>query len=228
MSEERNVDTEAGEMDEAVIVPEKSSKVVKKKKTALWGIIALAFCVVGLVIGLSVGLTTGNSNSSNSSNNSNDSNDGSDSKSKPKPNDPTKPPPQTAALLTDGVIQSASYHKLSFSLRTFGSSSIDTYDSCSALKEDLKSAASIYLESAIAENAARDPAGKPEPILDNSPLIPGDGNNKGGRPEESKPDDSYDTNNQVKGVDEADIVKSNGKYVFAVYGSEIVVWDAER
>eukprot|EP00985_Skeletonema_marinoi_P007759 scaffold3453_cov230-Skeletonema_marinoi.AAC.11 len=39
-------------------------------------------------------------------------------------------------------------------------------------------------------------------------------------------EDSYETNNQVQGVDEADFVKSDGKHVFTAYGDVIFVWDA--
>jgi hypothetical protein len=38
-------------------------------------------------------------------------------------------------------------------------------------------------------------------------------------------EDSYGTNNQVKGVDEADIIKSNGEYVFIGYDREVIVLD---
>ena len=34
------------------------------------------------------------------------------------------------------------------------------------------------------------------------------------------------TNNQVDGVDEADVVKSDGKYVYAAYGDVLFVWNA--
>jgi len=37
---------------------------------------------------------------------------------------------------------------------------------------------------------------------------------------------SYGTNNQVDGVDEADVVKSDGKYVYAAYGDVLFVWNA--
>ena len=37
---------------------------------------------------------------------------------------------------------------------------------------------------------------------------------------------SYGTNNQADGVDEADVVKSDGTHVYAAYGDSIVVWDA--
>jgi len=39
-------------------------------------------------------------------------------------------------------------------------------------------------------------------------------------------EDSYETNNQVQGVDEADFVKSDGKHVFTAYGDVIFAWDA--
>ena len=39
-------------------------------------------------------------------------------------------------------------------------------------------------------------------------------------------EDSFETNNQVQGVDEADFVKSNGKHVFAAYGDALFSWDA--
>jgi len=45
----------------------------------------------------------------------------------------------------------------------------------------------------------------------------------GARP--SSNEDSFGTYNQVEGVDEADNIKSNGKYVFMGYGKEVVVLD---
>lgn len=41
-------------------------------------------------------------------------------------------------------------------------------------------------------------------------------------------EDNYGTNNQVKGVDEADFVKSDGTYVFAAYNDRVVVWSADE
>eukprot|EP00986_Skeletonema_menzelii_P004516 scaffold1543_cov128-Skeletonema_menzelii.AAC.11 len=45
--------------------------------------------------------------------------------------------------------------------------------------------------------------------------------------EELAKEDSYGTNNQVQGVDEADFVKSDGKHVFTAYGDVIFAWDAQ-
>jgi hypothetical protein len=36
----------------------------------------------------------------------------------------------------------------------------------------------------------------------------------------------YQTNNQEKGVDESDMVKSDGVHVFAAYGDIVVIWNA--
>jgi Secreted protein containing C-terminal beta-propeller domain distantly related to WD-40 repeats len=41
-------------------------------------------------------------------------------------------------------------------------------------------------------------------------------------------EDSFGTNNQVQGVDEADLVKSDGTHVFAAYADKLMVWNAEN
>jgi hypothetical protein len=43
----------------------------------------------------------------------------------------------------------------------------------------------------------------------------------------SEGEDSFGTNNQVMGVDEADFVKSDGTHVYAAYHDKIVVWSAD-
>ncbi|KAI2504122.1 hypothetical protein MHU86_10322 [Fragilaria crotonensis] len=48
----------------------------------------------------------------------------------------------------------------------------------------------------------------------------------GGRGESAAGATDFETNNQVDGVDEADMVKSDGTYVYAVYGDAVVVWEA--
>lgn len=41
-------------------------------------------------------------------------------------------------------------------------------------------------------------------------------------------EDSFGTNNQVQGVDEADLLKSDGIHVFAAYGDKVMVWNADN
>lgn len=43
--------------------------------------------------------------------------------------------------------------------------------------------------------------------------------------DEKTKEDSYETNNQHQGIDEADIVKSDGEFVYVAYGTEIVTLD---
>jgi len=49
---------------------------------------------------------------------------------------------------------------------------------------------------------------------------------KGGADKLNTGENSYGSNNQVEGVDEADSVKSDGAHVYAAYGDNLVVWDA--
>mmetsp|Transcript_21912 Transcript_21912/g.41363 ORF Transcript_21912/g.41363 Transcript_21912/m.41363 type:complete len:847 (-) Transcript_21912:807-3347(-) len=48
----------------------------------------------------------------------------------------------------------------------------------------------------------------------------------GATADEVSNEDSFETNNQVDGVDEGDIVKSDGTYVYAAYGDLLYVWNA--
>lgn len=41
-------------------------------------------------------------------------------------------------------------------------------------------------------------------------------------------EDSYGTNNQVEGADEADMIKSNGEIMCIAYGEEIIITDLNR
>lgn len=211
MLKEENHNTESNEKNGVKTSTEISDAKNKKKKVlfGLWALLA-----VGLIVGLSIGLTRKNSD--------------------PSENDRR----QINALVVDGMIKSRPEHLLNFSLSSFGPSSIETYDSCTVLENDLKSAAAISLEVAIARYARDGVIATIDGPTIATNFVPegmesSSTNEKSGRnadtntPVSNNPDDSYDTNNQVKGVDEADIVKSNGEYVFAAYGSEIVVWNAE-
>lgn len=202
------------------------------RKYLAGGILALA--TLSLVIGLSVGL----------------------SRNKNSESEPRKPPYEVAGqqavkfaafVSADGTVKSSPSQPLSYTMRAFGPKAIDTYEDCTAFDNDIYNAASMILSNAINREASleikwngpyqpppeiaygavpemeMDGGGlaKQEPIMD-SPAA--DTNNS---PESTtSTGDSYGTNNQVKGVDEADVIKSNGKYVFAAYGDEIVVWDA--
>ncbi len=125
------------------------------------------------------------------------------------------------------------------SLPYFNSSILDGYGACSDLKSDLEKAAKFIVDVRI----DRDIQMKFHDKWDYNLWIP-----RGGFPigdvmvmEESMEDgtsgtssgpagggeNSFGTNNQVDGVDEADLIKSDGDVVYASYGDEIVIWNAK-
>lgn len=114
----------------------------------------------------------------------------------------------------------------------------DTYASCDALKGDLTTAA-LYTSDAMIERMVRikfandwSYGGLGSPIFVSGPGIPGgpilaspvdEADGSGGNAADiPTTETSFETNNQIKGVDEADKLKSNGVKAFAVYGREIV------
>lgn len=143
---------------------------------------------------------------------------------------------------------SASINRLSY----FDASVLDGYDSCQNLKLDLEEAVEILAITQINSFAKRrfhsdysdwflqrgGGMGGMIPTDRGFEVGVAEGDIMFDMPESmpSSPDadtgsstgeNSFGTNNQFDGVDEADLVKSNGQHVFAVYGSEVVVIDAE-
>lgn len=128
----------------------------------------------------------------------------------------------------------------SSSLPYFDASIVEGYDSCQDLKDDLESAAKYVVDVKIDRFANQKfgnqygysgwiPRGgfvdNGFGILETMDEEQGDtsgGQYKGGGGGE----DSFGTNNQVDGVEEADLIKSDGSVVYAAYGDEIVVWNA--
>ena len=127
----------------------------------------------------------------------------------------------SVGVIRDGYFESLDDQPFQVKMPIFGTSSTPTYKNCETLEADLKNALNLIANDVILRHAENDsfhnyydyPTMMEFDINDHS-------NNQG------KGEDSYDTNNQVKGVDEADIIKSNGDLVFAAYGSSLVVWDA--
>jgi hypothetical protein len=120
------------------------------------------------------------------------------------------------------------------------------YDSCDALKDDITNALKHYANMVIVSEKSNNLYAKCDPSdpnwnpwgLDDGVIYEGneemtssapipedasisfDSAPAGGAESSSKvQEDSFGTNNQVEGVDEADIVKSDGNYVYAGYGT---------
>ncbi len=149
----------------------------------------------------------------------------------------------TTPTVTDEVTYLVSPGPIPARVRMATPTIAEGYTSCSDLKDDIRNALKhlantiivdqsrngwwyetncgrdepVYiLESSIAEDATFDAA----PAAEGSTATAFKG-------EELAKEDSYGTNNQVQGVDEADFVKSDGKHVFTAYGDVIFAWDAQ-
>jgi DNA excision repair protein ERCC-4 len=139
----------------------------------------------------------------------------------------------------------ASNGPISSSVRMIDASIANGYDSCDDLRDDILNALKHYANSIIeseknsywyedcdpndpyrpwgwgyggtAEDTAsmEAPEAAPAPEADASAST-------AAKVEE----DSFGTNNQIEGVDEADIVKSDGTWVFAAYGDILFAWNA--
>ena len=92
---------------------------------------------------------------------------------------------------------------------------LEGYDDDDDLKADLGQAVRFYLNNFI-EDRIRYQGAYPTFAPTAEPVV---GGSAAGATD-------FETNNQVDGVDEADMVKSDGTYVYAAYGDAIVVWKA--
>lgn len=123
--------------------------------------------------------------------------------------------------------------KLSVSLDQFNNRSIlDAYENCSGLVNDFEQILADEINNQIWENmnycydqvffsGAQDTFNGELGIMSVGILNENAVETTTGPIE----DDSFDSNNQVEDVDEADVVKSDGVYVYTIYGSEIIVLD---
>jgi len=127
-------------------------------------------------------------------------------------------------------------------LSYFDSSALEGYGQCAQMKEDLELAANFIISAQVDVNVRRKfhesndyywiPRGG-LPIMGDDAMTttvaedaPMKESSAGAGASESNTEDSYETNNQVDGVDEADLVKSDGNVVYAGYGDQLVIWDA--
>ena len=98
-------------------------------------------------------------------------------------------------------------------INTFSKDFLKPYTSVEELEDDLWAIMLMFADSVIAGD------------YDWYELLefPAEG---GGEETSAEGQTDFETNNQEEGVDEADTVKSDGTYVYAIYGDTIVVWEA--
>ena len=98
-------------------------------------------------------------------------------------------------------------------LNTFSKVFVKPYTSATELKEDL-TAVMLLFANTIISGLLRFPTLAPVSFED------------GPDPPSAEGETDFETNNQEEGVDEADTVKSDGRYVYTIYGDTIAVWEA--
>ena len=131
-------------------------------------------------------------------------------------------------IIRNGMYESLDDQPLPVTLPLFSPEQLETYADCESLEKDLTNALNLIANQMIIAHG--DDNNPPHAYYDNyGPPVPmeaGSNTKEESGASTSVDENSYGTNNQVKDVDEADIIKSNGVHVFAAYGSQLIVWDA--
>lgn len=213
----------------------------KTKKTRKIIVIASTMVILlALIIGLSVGLTHRKQNQSNNPSAPSDFSTLGEGTGVGSLSTPTMYSAPTTDL-KDGL--------LPWTIQSFGTNVIEGYEGCDALRADLAEAAA-YLANVIirrnrqygisygggfavegdwdgADAVASEMTGEAAPESAKEPAREfaadeaDDAADDGGAEDET----DYGTNNQVEGVDEADMVKSDGTFIYAAYGDKVVQFD---
>eukprot|EP00540_Astrosyne_radiata_P006586 CAMPEP_0116850134 /NCGR_PEP_ID=MMETSP0418-20121206/15987_1 /TAXON_ID=1158023 /ORGANISM="Astrosyne radiata, Strain 13vi08-1A" /LENGTH=852 /DNA_ID=CAMNT_0004481989 /DNA_START=64 /DNA_END=2622 /DNA_ORIENTATION=+ len=183
--------------------------------------------IMALVIGLSVGLTNDNKDKGPDNveipEGTDNPNDGDDEDGDPN-----------VSLKDAGTFNSAS-GVFNVTLPLFGRNLATPYTSNADLAADLTEILKLFVNNIIKNNAMNFRAHPPPEF--GPPAGPTDGTGGTGGEDEGfesvaagppSADGATDfrTNNQEDGVDEADLVKSDGVYVYAAYGDVLVIWNA--
>lgn len=114
----------------------------------------------------------------------------------------------------------------SINLSKFSSDILTGYATCSDFKNDIIEGLKYIINESLERNIKEGVVTEPRPKIMYA-MAPSGAETKTTQSSGAKgngvSEDSYDTNNQVDGVDEVDMVKSDGMYIYAVYGKEIIV-----
>ncbi len=134
--------------------------------------------------------------------------------------------------------------RLSVNLRTFDSNVLAGYAQCTDLAVDLEEAGKLLANLTIANqkrqglddviilttsaNDAIDGIAEPAALDEGGGEVTSDLSSTAETTTESTAagdSSEFETNNQVSGVDEGDIVKSDGQFIYVAYGTELIVHD---
>ena len=115
-------------------------------------------------------------------------------------------------------------------LPLFSKTMATPYPNASILVQDLTEVLKMYASSVIKTNSAYSAVPPLYTISQSPPEATFTAVSEAGTAQAAPPSPEgltdFSTNNQEEGVDEADFTKSDGTYVYTVYGDTIVVWEA--
>lgn len=214
-------ETEPYERQADISIPANARSNQKRLILILLGVVSIAALAVGLGVGLSNNNNNPGTNYSYANAETSNSSGGSLNSSVNK-----------SGTISAISPSNSSGGSLNPSVNTIGTISAispksirQSYSSCDALSKDLMEAARLLVNLTIESNAQNI----------NNPHIyfasaPGGAPLNGAADASKAPitESSYGTNNQVNGVEEGDIVVSNGVQVFAAYGREVVQLDTNN
>ena len=204
----------------------------RQRNRRTFGIVLLFLIVIGLIVGLSVGLTRPNDNSESSAASlAAQGNANATGSTGTAPNDGTGDTAEASTtrvqFQTTGVTRA-----FNVTMDLLSPDILEGYDNDDELKADLGQAVRFFINTFIEDQIRW---GRYEIMygggmeFDDTVASGGDAMGAAGpngKGESAAGATDFETNNQVDGVDEADMVKSDGTYVYAVYGDTIVVWEA--
>lgn len=205
--------------------PATTSNTGRKRTYILISILIVVATILALSLGLGLGL------SDNDHSKSLQDNESAENKTNSESVDATQSGNGTSQIPGSNTISVASR------LSTISSDTIkQTYTSCDSLKDDLLLLAQHLANRTIQNNLWYFNQQYDTPIYGDSEVV-SDGANTGGATEKnlaaptgsstkSVTESNFGTNNQVEGVEEGDLVQSDGDKVFVTYGTEILVLDA--
>jgi hypothetical protein len=122
---------------------------------------------------------------------------------------PTSAPTRT----TKGIFVSSPGRAFKVKMNLLSPKVLEGYDNVKDLRADLYQVVRFYVNSLIEQQATYYFWSRPV-AKENIPSPSAEGAT------------DFETNNQERGVDESDLVKSDGKFVYAAYGDMVVIWNA--
>jgi Beta propeller domain len=214
-----------------------------RRRTKILGMALATVAILGLALGLGFGLRDDNNGTEMGSKTASSNNSG----DVPSPVPPSKPTTTTTNTNPTTPTGNTGLAFASTRLAAISPETLSqTYASCDDLAADLKLSMRMIGRRQIGwnkwyftqptvtyEEGVTDGDTESEGTANMAPanslssdMGGGDAARASGSGSSAAKESSFGTNNQVKGVEEPDIVQSNGEVVFAVYGSEIIELDA--